>query len=677
MTENDRVSAFEPGEPCQRERWRGTVRICQGLQTVVHIRNMKVLQLNLASVTVAVVALSLLLTKGFCAVDPALLLPQWVPQNSLMYVPDPELACMGQGNMVPGASVSAWIMNTSAQPIRLQSVTWNGKKVQELAATPPYLIVWWRLNPGIVPPNVMGEIGLRFRTRLEEPGLLELVFSNGETMSLEVRPVPPAFRIQTLAVTPERRRVYLYIEKEASSSEMPVSILQDGRPVDGRVDWLAPGFTGNLRVAMVTMRKPLIEGEWHTWTVKGETGASTQASATIRVMSNPVAFGISGTLDFQQIAAAGLTAAHSFRFPDMSQLNAAKAYGVQLHAQAAPAEVTQAHQAHPSMMGYNIYDEPDCKDDAVGSSEGRPWGLRVGMSAPEMISLVQDVAAKAPRIPVFMTLNMTFMPGNYYTYGAIPDIMTPDFYPITHARSVADIRLAAKHARRATAPRPFGFIYQCNWEEWSVDISAAPYNGWAGRDDIHREGWEFFRDRERIRGFGRPPSGKEVELQIAYLLGEGVKNFWGYGYPSECCQGLLFHGAVDLPEVWTAVANMARMLSLVKDEVQLSHPISWAQGRPAKVRVSTLLCGRDHALVVVINESFQSVREGFSSDPVQAPLFAFPDLPWLRVQKVERLTAGGFLQCQNKRNANIVYWQIPVLDTMAIFRVSGTSASQK
>ena len=601
---------------------------------------------------------------------PRALAPAWIPQDTVMYVPDPDLDSMGQGDMVPGSTVYAYVRNTGSAPMNLAGLTWNGTPVEALAAAPPYAAVWWRLNPGAVPPGGIGEICLRLRTRLAGPGRLGVVFTNAPGLALTVRPERPAFRIQTLAVSPDRRQVYIYVEKEGRNI-VPASVLLDGRPVDGKVTWLGPGYTGLLRIAMVEMRAPLAEGAWHTWTVRAAADPAAQAGATLRIISDPVAMGMSGTTDFQRLSSNGMTACHIFQFPGMETMQAAADYKIRIHAQAAPAMIESARDGHPGMMGYNIFDEPDCKDDAAGQQQGRPWGERLGISAPEMAGLVHAMAARAPQLPVFMTLDMTFIPGNYYTYGPIPDILTPDFYPITHARSVAQVRIAAAHAKRATAPRPLGFIYQCNREDWSIDISGPPYNGWAGRDVIRDKGRDYFRDAKRTRGFGRAPAGEEIELQVAYLLGEGVKNFWGYGDSSECCQGLLFQGAIDVPGAWDAVSKMARTLSWVKTEIGLAHPFPWARSDRAKVRVSTLVCGRDRALVVAINEDYHSVKEGFTRQPAGATAFVFPDLPWLKAQKIELVTPAGFVPCRVSRGAGAAGWKHASLEATAVFRVAG------
>lgn len=591
----------------------------------------------------------------------------WIPQDTVMYVPDPDLPSMGQGDMAPGSTVFAYVRNTSSSPMRMEGMTWNGKPVAELASAPPYDAVWWRLNPETVPPGGVGEICFRLRTRIADKGLLSVTFSNGLKLALNVHSSKLAFRIQTLTVAEDLKHVYIYVEKEGQGPP-PAYVLMDGSSFDGKVIWLSQGYIGALRVAMIEMRQPLLQGAWHTWTVKS---AAAQASTTVRVIAEPVAMGLSGASDFRRLSTNGFTACHVFHFPGIETLQAAAASRVRLNAQASPSKITPEHQSHPGIMGYNVFDEPDCNDDTAGNSQGRPWGLRVGMSAPEMVGLVQAAASAAPRLPIFMTLNMTFIPGNYYTYGAIPDIMTPDFYPITHARSVGQIRTAAAHAKRATAPRPLGFIYQCNWEEWAVDISGSPYNGWAGRDAINEKGPDFFRDGKRTRGFGRPPAGDEVELQIAYLLGEGVKYFWGYGDSTECCQGLLFHGAVDLPGVWASLVKMAKILSHIRNELGISHPFSWTESGQARVLARTLLCGRDRALVIAINEDYQSAKKGFSRKAAGETLFTFPDLPWLRACKVEIVTPDGFLPCQTSRAVGATTWKIPSLETTAIFRISG------
>lgn len=608
--------------------------------------------------------------------------PAWNAQDTVMYVPDPELEDMGQGPMAPGAMVYAYIKNNSSKPVSLARITWGGRNVEDLAAEYPHTAVWWRLNPHTVPPGGLGEIALRLRNEPGESREMAVMLSSGEVINLSVAPRAPEFRIQTLSAAADRRRVFLYVEEE-SGNALPEAILLDGAPVPGTVTWLSEGYTAaadgpRFRAAMVELSRKLPEGAWHTWTVKAAAGKAPQAGTTLRMIPEPFGFGVSGTADFKRLSEAGFDTLHSFHFLGTRRLDEAAGGGMRVVMHEYPHEfpevISLKHQAHPGLMGYNIFDEPDVHDDIIGLRQGRPWGKRVGIKAPEMVGRVQAAAGASPRAPVFMTLNMTFFPASYYTYGPIADIMKADFYPVTHARPAGDIRVAAAHAKRGTAPRPLGFIYQCNREDWSNGReNEPPYNGYAGRDDVLSRGIGFFRDDARPRGFGRAPAGGEVELQIAYLLGEGVKNFWGYSDATECIgsHGILYTGARDLPDVMEALESMAAALSHVKTEIALAHPVSWASADRPGVLVRTLLAGRDSALVVALNENYHSSREGFSSTPAGSVEFTFHHLPWLRAEKVERITPGGGGKLPVELSEGGASWIIPALEHTAIFRVSG------
>ena len=597
--------------------------------------------------------------------------PNWDVSRNVMYVPDPDWD--PAAHVTPGAIVYAYVKNTTAQPMLLDQLSWNGVPAITLANRAPYTTVWWRLNPASIPPGGFGELALRLRTRPKEQGQLNASFKNGPTLTLKIAANRPAFRIQTISMSKNRRQVYLYIEREPDTptNTLPDTVLLDGLPIT--VKWLSPAYAGTLRVALAEFETALIEGAWHTWSVRSHSNTDNMASATLRVIADPVALGIAGNQGFAYYATNGINDLHSFHFVNHESLNQAAQDNLRIvmHVQSST-NIPSGHATHPAVMGYNIFDEPDVADDAAGTRLGRAWADRIGITAMDMIARIQDVSTAAPQRPVFMTVNMTFMPANYYTYGPLADITTTDFYPITHTLPVVNIRAAAAHARRAAAPRPAGFIFQCGWEEFSIDINGPPWNGWAGHAAIKAKGLDAFRDTSRTRGFGRPPAGGEIELQMAYLLGEGIKSFWGYNDATECCQGLLFHGASDIPEAWSALTRMMRILHQVKAEIALGHPINWAVANHPRLQVRTLVCGQDAALVVVTNEDHTSNHKGLTTNPTSG-IITFSDFPWLKAGRVQKVDPDGPTEVQSHRGADGISWSLDKLQTTVVFRISASN----
>jgi len=558
-----------------------------------------------------------------------------------------------------GCILYAYVRNAGDGAATLAGLTWNGETVEALVEK--RTAVWWRLAPPTLPPGVVGEVVVRLRGRLDRPGQLVVELSNGRRIELLVDHRGPAFRIESLAFAPDRRTAYLYIESQRQDAPLPTEVLLDGRSPLGMVRWLGAGYTGRLRVACVYLDAPLELGSWHTWTVAG---GDARAGAATRVFPDVARFGSYGFMDIKRFADNGLGTYYSFGQLGREALDAAQAHGIRAAFYISDGTPPEDRRGHPAIYGYNLHDEPDVGD--YSARKDVPMHLRPGTLAPDMVEQARRCAESDATKPVLLTLDLTFTPANYYIYGPIADMTTPDCYPVTIGQPLSFLRDCAAHAKRATAPRPFGFVYQSCWEHFAKDQGR-----YVGRAEILAKGFDRFTDPEKTRGFGRPPTPSEIRIQMMYALGSGARALWAYIDATELSGTLLFQGTQDLPENWKAVGDNSRALRHVERYVNLAHPIAWAHATGPKLWVRTLICGDAAALVVVVNEDYRCDKDGFSAARAQHVKVTFPALPWATLKRIAEVRPDGLVETPSQQQNGGLAWAIPCLTDTALYLVTG------
>lgn len=555
-----------------------------------------------------------------------------------------------------GATVHAYFRNTGTDAATLGTFTWNDVPMETIQNE--RTLVWSRLTPQTAPPGSVAELTLRLRTPVRDPGILAITLSNGIKALFEVAPAEPVVRIESMAFTADLRTAYLYVEAQHDGLPLPRELLVDGAAPEARVRWLGDGYAGRTAVARVDFDNPLTLGERHCWTVAvGEA----HAGASVRTFADVSRFGTYGTGDFDRYAGNGLDAYCSFGQVEHAALDSAAALGIAVSFYVSDGTPPEDVRDHPAVYGFNLMDEPDVHD--YSRLPDVPMHLRPGTLAPDLVPQARACETAAPGKPVLLTLDLTFTPANYYIYGQMADITTPDCYPVTIGKPLTFLRDCVAHVKRATAPRPFGFIYQSCWEQYAK--ADKPY---VGAGELRERGFDTFVDRGRVRGLGRPPAPEEIRIQTAYAVGAGARALWAYIDATELVGTLLFRSTQDLPENWNAVGEMSRTYRNVRDALNLAHPVAWARTDQPRVWVRTLLCGEKDVLVVLVNESCVSDDSGFHSEDVDATV-SLPDLPWLKAESVERLSASAAEPVSVARDGGVISWPVNNLHDTALFRV--------
>jgi len=569
-----------------------------------------------------------------------------------------------------GSMVYLYVQNRG-EPAALETIRWNGEDIENHAGPPDYRAIWWRLNPPQLDDGQEGEIAICLRSRLTEPTRFTVRFTNGAEVSNVVGPDGPPFRLGTIGFGPGLERVYLYVERLTPDAPLPQKIYLNGHRLGGQVRWLSRDWVGNIVVGAVKLRRPLDRGKFYTFRVV----AGKQAvAATLRAFTGLSRFGFYGIPNFDAQAGNGLNLFSHFHSTSKEMLERAHKLGIKMAIHNVGGSPPPELAGHPGVYAWLGRDEPDCHDYGAGGD--RAMQFRLGTLAMDVMDAAQRQATEDPATPTMLTLDCTFVPRNYFVYGQMADIINPDFYVITQARSVRQVKERFDAAKQASAPRLLSYTYQCMWQE-RPNWDDGPRRH-MGVDSIREwEGVELF-DRENVRGFGRAPAAGEVRRMMLYGIGCGARALLGYQDATFYSKSFFQHGAYVLPEIWEVVGRTSRALRRVAPLIEISHPIVWARPDRPKLWTRTLLAGEQAALVVVVNDDYQSVREGFTQTPKQDVEITFQDLPWLQPVAVWKVggavSRGGFTPVPLKRTAGSLSWLEPEISDAEIYLVAADPA---
>jgi len=547
-----------------------------------------------------------------------------------------------------GSRLHFYLKNTGVDPIEVRDVSWLGRNLQEHSAAPDYQLIWWRGSPEVIPAGGEGVVTLVLRRALDENCEFTIQMSDDREVKFQLRLEQPGFRFGGIVFSEDLRSAVCYVEQMGNTDRPPREIWIDGQLLDGlQIRWLSGDYVGGVRPALVTPDEPFQRGQ--TYVFRLSDGKSVSGSS-LRAFHGWTRFGTCGYHEFERFAAAGLNQYFSFAPMSLEQLDQLQELGMGVYANVpAKVELSSDTVGHPALTAWLVADEPDVHDYSADVT--RPDSMRIGTLAPQMVEACREVARRDPLTPSAFTLNLTYVPANYCIYGMIPDLLMPDSYPITHGQPLTNFRDYAAMARRAAAPKPFTMVYQGCWEEW-----AKPQDVWQGRNALIEQGWEAFVDTTKMRGFGRAPVPAEITVQILYAVGNGSKGALSYTDATEVGQGWVFHGSLELPEIWEAIGRNSRMLRIVSPVIEMGFPISWAEANIPKLWVATLVSPENGALVVVVNEDYESNEAGFSLRTADEVKFQFADLPWMKARAVFRVGDGVLKQVAVRRLPGRIEW---------------------
>jgi hypothetical protein len=556
-----------------------------------------------------------------------------------------------------GGTVYLYLHNSSPGPVTVQGVSWDGADVSTRLGGPDYGVMWWRCAPTSIPAGAEAEITINLRESLRKdtPFTVDLGEAGKVHCQVALSHIGPT--LATVAFTPDLGAAYLYVD--LPGGDLPNDIYINGSPAGRSVALLGKGRAAGLAVLKVTPSGGFKQGERYLFRI----GAGQHGCAgSIRAFGDLARFGTYGFANPDEFSAAGLDAYASFTALDAEALSQHGRVGMKAAMIIGFKTPEPSVVGNPSIYAYVAMDEPDCYD--YSKDETRPMHKRLGTFAQPLVEWAGNCETADRLVPTSTTLDLTFAPQNYFTYAKVADIANPDCYTVTSGWPLTAFRDKVSMIKRASAPQPFTMTYQGYWEEYATPVST-----WMSPAMIAEKGSENMVDRTRIRGFGRAPAAEEVRIPMLYGVGGGGRGLFCYLAATEAMATQMDHSVMAMPELWQEVTRTTRELRTVAPLIQLSHPMIWSKASQSSLWTTTLICGEQAALVVAVNEACRSEKDAFTPSPVLDTTFSFPDLPWLRAERVYGVGDGKLERIKSRKHAGTLTWTVGAIDDGSIYLV--------
>jgi len=497
-----------------------------------------------------------------------------------------------------GALVSIYVKNNSNESIKLDTISLNGINMKFLLTNAPYSVIWYKLAPESIISGGEGEIAFYVRETLSSNDLVEIKFSNGDTVKTSISQKMTDFKIAGIYFEKDYSKAYVYI-KEQGSNKLPTAFYVNGYKAVATL--VTNGYVNGVACYTIKAMKPYEKGKNYIFRVVNKDSI---ASANIRAFNEYVEFALYGYAEYEKYAKAGFDSYKPFGMLDEKSINTAKSFGIKtsvttgFDTKEIPDYIVKNDNVHEIIMG----DEPDAQDAGVQVANE----AKLGHYAPIIVNSISNIFKQTKDKKIKITIDLTYTPMNYFVYSPIGDIATPDCYPTTLGWPLTAFRDKVETALNANAPKPFGYVYQNSWEEWAIGQP-----DWIGPSALVANGREKYTDSNKVRGFDRAQKPSELTIQLIYALGFGAKSLIGYTDASEAGGSLMFHAVSAMPELWAANTKTVRELRLIKPLMEYGYPFNYVKTNNSSLWVKTLLCGDKGMVVAVVNEDYKSTKEDF------------------------------------------------------------------
>lgn len=536
-----------------------------------------------------------------------------------------------------------YVRNTGNRPIRSEAFLLNDAPLEKLREERK--AHWWRLLPTPLPPDAVGEIGIRLARTPDTAPSVRVTFDNGSEVNAQVPIQNPAIRIETIGFNERSDTVTLTVENMDGKKRRVTRLWLDGQEVTQQCRLLDAAFRTGIAPVVLRLERPLTYGSYHVYRVQTSDGST--AACCVRTGDDWVPLGSYGYATYVDFVRNGCNGHNSFSRLPKEQLD--------LHARLAMKAVmiigdsppSDYMKGHPGLFAYSPMDEPDVGDYV--EAKHLPHEQRIGYLAMEMEKRCQTYREVDPGKMTLLTVNLTYKPMNYYIYAPIADFVNPDCYPLTLGQDVKWVYEAVRTARCAAGPRPVTFTFQSCYEE--------PYDP---------------AERAKMR-FPRPPTPGEIRLMTLYAIAAGARGLFGYGHHTERTSRYLHRGSGEFPEVWQAIGEVYREIEHVAPLLAKAHPTAIARADLPTVLVSTLVAGEDALLLVVVNEDYVQERHRLRVNPVTVQV-KVPELPWLSPRFAWQVRHTGFESLSIKPASGAATITLQSLDTAQLLLVAQKSS---
>ena len=508
-----------------------------------------------------------------------------------------------------GGHIFAVLHNSTDKPIE---VNVKGLSIDNLKFEDAYAkgkIVWWKVRINPIPAGGDSEFVMRFRKKPADNVKIALDTSAGRIkFSIVAKQIN--YFWQSIAWSKKDGKLFLYL-----STPLPELVINDllidGLSVNKNTQWRKIRGLGNRTVllAVVDLKSKWYQGQIHRISLKfddGRTNTRFYRAVDSKFIYFSYGYGTGGKKN--KYNRYGVDTHINFRPYNKKGLDALSQGNMQAVFSVKPEEAAKLN-GHKAFYGCYLMDEPDCKDYAVKKF---PHKLRIGYHARKIIPLENEFTLSAPRALVYLTIDNTYKPTNWYTYGQIGDVVSTDPYCLLIGEQPSWAVRAITQAFYGAAPKPL----------WAI-IDA------------------FYPPKKKDAKFPRFASPEELRQTAYYCLASGAR---GLGYYINCTSGK-FTGWNDNPHLQHAIKQISEDLKTIGPLLARGSPVDLLRYKNDSIYARSILAGENSIVVVLVNHAMHSEKIGPvipSIDPSSTIDVLLPK--WWKVKRVSAKFAGPGLE---------------------------------
>ena len=546
---------------------------------------------------------------------------------------------------VPGAgfqdrgSLHLYLRNTGKKVARVGPLQLNGKSLKQWQVkfgTDNFgvqKVAWHWVWPEMVEPGGVAQVIIRFRQFPEGDTAHISVGEGANQVSTKISLEPASLRIGHVSFSPHMDTLYVYLEDrdEAPTVER---VELDGKPVP-KQDWHSPGSFQRLTPLKIRLPKGLEYGSYHVLKVTDKQRKSSaerfrawDSPYVVAMIGDNQAFledfgmhGCNALVNMWQQIGRFMTPMGSKAFFDLVHLKGG-------YVILSWKDRSLGLEDHPALLGYNLEDEPDARDDPENKGRTRYLGRWAKRFMEEDIP---EILRRDRRNFLWVNMDNTVRPYNFYTYGECVDVYMGDHYPIWISYApLTRVRAIAKLLREASRPRP-----------WGVTLEIA-----------HR-----LDKREVTAG--------EVDVMSAYAVGCGAKAIWYWIYCSGQLEKSYYQGQIENRQFVHDFGRINHRIRRMGSLLAHAYDVDAVRSAPKKIWASTLLCQEKAIVLVVVNERYQSDAEGFNVQPQRNVKVSMEVPSWFKPGQAYQVDAESLVPIAYEHKGQNIEVSLPSLERTA------------
>jgi hypothetical protein len=238
-------------------------------------------------------------------------------------------------------------------------------------------------------------------------------------------------------------------------------------------------------------------------------------------------------------------------------------------------------------------------------------------------------------------VNNTYQPLNYYVYGQTSDIFCTDPYIPLSGMQVDYVAHALEAARDACAPCPL--------------IATL---------------WVAALDDPRV---GRPATPKEERIMAFYALGCGIKGLCYYADRDSPSETEVMPAVSNNKPLWEELGKINADVGALAPYLSIGCPVS-SPRETRQVWTRSLLCGRDHMVVIVVNKGHFIAYNTKGVHPFHRPAenvaIAMPLPEHFRHCRVQEVKNGTLSPAAGEVKSAVLQLALERVDTARAFLIS-------